>query len=382
MSVAAPSEVRVHEAVSKSDLQSFIDLPWSIYKDDALWVPPLKADVKGILDEVKNPFWQHAERKLFLAEQDGEVVGRIAAIHCSLHNEVHQDGAGFFGFFESINDKSVSAALFDTAAGWLAGRGCRVMRGPMNPSLNDEAGLLVEGFDRAPAIMFTRNPEYYVDLVESAGFKKAKDFYVWDHDIEGASKKFEGRVHKIVERIRKRPGLTVRTFEMKHFARDVAIIRDLYNRCWEKNWGFVPMTDAEFKHMAEQLKPILEPKGIVFVEMDGKPVSMSLCLPDFNRVLKHLNGNLGPVELVKFFWYKRKIDWCRLVILGILPEYRKKGLDLLMIVESIKNAVSVGWKGGDLGWTLEDNDEINNGIKAVGSTIVQRHRIYDRPLAV
>ncbi len=374
--------LRVDPVSSSSDLREFVGLAYRIYAGDPSWPPPLRSDVRWMLDEAKNPFWKHAKRRLFLARRDGNVVGRIAAIVDDEHNRVHGEKTGFFGFFESENDREVAVALFGAAEAAVRSMlpGCDRLRGPANPSLNDEVGALVpaESDPGLPFLMMTYNPAYYLDLFADAGYAKEKDLVAILAPVGDVSFK---RLVRLSEAVRKREkGLVVRTIRMNRFDEDLAIVKSIYNAAWEKNWGFVPMTSDEIDAMAKKLKPILHPQYILFVEIDGKTVGFSLALPDFNQVLVKMGGSLFPFGWLKFFTEKRKIDRVRVMALGVLPEYRRRGIDAILYYESAREGIRIGHKWAEFSWMLEDNLEILKPLEVFGGRIYRRYRLVAKRL--
>jgi hypothetical protein len=344
-----------------------------------MWVAPLRMDVRTLLSRDKNPFFQHAEAEYFLAERDGGVVGRIAAIQNFAHGAFHDDEkhVGFFGFFESVNDHAVAGALFDAAGRWLRSRGLTVMRGPASPSTNDECGLLVEGFDTPPTVMNPHNPKYYPELVERAGFAKAMDLLCYQGSGDAPPARLVEGARKMAERF----GITLRPLDMKRFWRDVELVKELYNSAWEKNWGFVPMTDAEINHLARQLKPVVVPDLIVFAEMKGKLIGFAITLPDFNQALKHNpSGRLFPFGLLKILWHKRKIHRARTLTLGVLKEYRRTGADALMYEWTWRHGNAHGLFWCEASWLLETNHAIRNGMERLGFRQYKTYRMYDKRL--
>ena len=284
-----------------------------------------------LLDRAKNPFFEHGEAEYFLATRAGAVVGRIAAVVNTLHNEIHADKVGFFGFFECENDQAVADALFDAASAWLRARGFDTMRGPASFSVNDECGLLVDGYDTPPTIMMPHNPPYYVQLVEHAGFRKAKDLFVYQGgDLTmRAYKPVHERLTRAVSLMQTRMGVTLRPINMKRFHEEIELVKSLYNRSWEKNWGFVPMTDHEIDHLAEQFKPVIVPDLITFAEKDGEPVGFSLAIPDFNVVFRsNRQGRLTPWLIVRLLWALKRetIRRARIPLLGVVPEFHGRVL--------------------------------------------------------
>jgi len=376
---AAPAkDVQVSLVATGLEKDRFIRMQWDIYRGDPHWVPPLLMERHEFLDAKANPFFQHAEVALFLATRDGKVVGRIAAVEDRNFNAFQQSKAAAFGLFESVDDPGVAAALLAAARNWARWRGLTSMIGPLSLSTNHECGLLVDGFDGAPYVMMPYNPRYYADLFEACGLVKAKDLYSYERS---AATPPPERFMRVTEKIRQHTGIVLRTIEMARFEEEVSRIKALYNAAWEKNWGFVPMTDAEFDRLARDLKPIVEPGLILIAEDHGEPIAFSLTVPDVNQVLKHLDGRLTtyglPIGLAKLLWYKRKIDRVRLMALGIKEGYRRRGLDAVLIVESILRTGQLGYSGGEVGWTLEDNELMNRAIEACGAKRSRVYRIYE-----
>lgn len=369
------------EIVQVSDsrgIDRFIRFPWKVYKSSPNWVPPLISEVKFILSD-KNPFFRHAEAAYFLAWKDGEVVGRVAAIIDRNHINIHNEQAGFFGFFECLPDPYVAQELIAAAEKWLKERDIEIMRGPMNPSTNDECGFLVEGFDSPPMIMMTYTPPYYLDYMEKCGLSKAKDLYAYISIIKevAAGSRLEKLSSKIKDRL---PGLTIRPMNMKYFNKELAAVKDIYNSAWSKNWGFVPMTDEEIESMAKRLKPLVVPELAIMAEVDGKPAGFMLTVPDYNQVLARLNGKLGLLEIIKFLWYARNITDIRVIIMGVKEEYRRKGIEGLLFLESFKAAQRKGYVRSEMSWVLEDNVAMQKGCELMGGKVYKKYRVYEKRL--
>ena len=370
----------IEEVNGASGRNEFIRLPWKVYQDNPHWVPPLRNDVAFLLSEEKNPFFQHAEAACFLARKNGETVGRIAAIIDRNHIKFHDEPAGFFGFFECLPDRAVARELLDTAASWLKARDIEIMRGPMNPSTNDECGFLLEGYDAPPMIMMTYTPAYYLDYMEHCGLTKARDLYAYIVTIKDVAA--GGRLERLAAAVRRRvPGLTVRPANMKHFPGEVAAVQEVYNSAWSRNWGFVPMTEAETGSMAKRLKPLIVPELMLMAEVDGKPAGFIVTLPDYNQVLGKLNGALGPLGIAKFLWYSRKISDIRVMVMGVAKEYRKKGIEGLLYLESFKAAVKKGYARAEMSWILEDNVLMQRGCELMGGKLYKKYRIYEKNIS-
>jgi GNAT superfamily N-acetyltransferase len=336
-----------------------------------------------LLSRDKNPFFQHAEAEYFIAERAGEVVGRIAAISNRLHNETHDDRVGFFGFFESIDDQAVADALFSVAEQWCRARGHDTLRGPASFSTNDECGLLVEGFDKPPTILTPHNPPYYVRLVERAGFTKAMDLLMYEGGSMQAFVPTPERLNRATDLMLKRVGVTLRPINLKDFKAEVDRVKVLYNACWEKNWGFIPMTDAEIDHLADQFRPVVVADQVVFAMKDGEPIGFSLALPDFNEVFRrHRSGRMLPAALDLLWSLKRrKIRRARILLLGVLPAYRGKGIDSALYHWIWTKSGDHGMYWGEGGWVLEDNPAMKLGLEKMTFVHYKTYRFYDRPIS-
>ena len=372
----AVTEIRVAPARDRRAREKFIALPYALHRRDPGWAPLLRRDVRTLLSEAKNPFFAHAEAEHFLAERGGEVVGRITAIHNRAHNEFHRDRVGFFGFFESVDDPGVARALFDRAGEWLAARGLDVMRGPASFSTNDEAGLLVDGFETPAALMMPHNPRYYVGLVEGAGLVKAKDLLAYQRTFDRPPE----RLHAAVRRLEKRRGITVRALDMARFEQEVELVKRLYNQAWERNWGFVPMSDAEIDFLAAQLRPVVVPDLVTFAEHEGRPIGFAVVLPDFNVALrKNPSGRLFP-GILRVLLAGRGIDRVRVLLLGTVPEWRGKGVDALIDQRLWEAAHRRGYRWAEAGWILEDNHPMRNSLVNLGFEVYKTYRIFDKPI--
>ena len=340
----------------------------------------MRRDVATLLSRTKNPFFEHASAEYFIAERDGDVIGRIAAIQNRLHNETHSDRVGFFGFFESVDEQAVADALFAAAADWLRPLGLDTMRGPASFSVNDECGVLVEGFETPPTLMMPHNPRYYVGLVERAGFRKAKD--LWCFEGRKPTGESADRVTRAVDVIKQRYGITLRSLDMKDFAAEVGRIKQLYNSGWERNWGFVPMTEREIDHLADQFRPVVVPDLVSFAERDGQTIGFAICLPDLNVAFRpNRSGAFLPGLLRVLYGLKAKrIGRLRVLLLGVLPEYRAKGVDAALYHRIWHMAIANKIYWGEAGWILEDNPAMIAGMVKLGWKHYKTYRLYDRSL--
>lgn len=372
--------LRVREIAGGRDLRRFIGLAWRENARDPRWVPPLLRAKKAALNRRKHPFHRHAEVAYFLAERGGVAVGRIAAVVNHLHNEFHQERTGFFGFFEADDDEQVARALLEAAATWLRARGMERLRGPMNFSTNEEhasPGVLIEGFDTPPVILMSHNPPYYGRLLESAGLEKAKDLLAYW--LEGVTP--PERLVRGVERLAQRAGVGVRSLDMRRFEEEVATIKAVYNSAWSRNWGFVPMTDAEFDYMAKELKPIVDPHLCLIAEADGQAVGFSLALPDLNRALRKLpRGRLLPFGIFRLLRERRRIPALRVITLGFRPGYQHQGLGALLYLRTWQVGVARGYDRAEASWILEDNHDMRRALENMGARAYKRYRVYERSL--
>jgi GNAT superfamily N-acetyltransferase len=362
---------------SGRDLAAFVGLPYALHRRDPCWTAPLRRDVHTLLSPEKNPFFRHAAAEHALARRDGRVVGRITAIENRLHNEFHRDRVGFFGFFECIDDPEVASALVDAAATWVKARGLAVLRGPTSFSTNDEAGLLVEGFDTPPVLMMPHNPPHYAKLLEGAGLRKAKDLLAYQRTSEG----LPDRLTEASEGLRARYDIRIRTLDLGRFGEEVAVIKRLYNEAWERNWGFVPMTDEEIDFLARQLRPVVVRELVAFAECGGEPIGFALALPDLNVALRtNPSGRLFP-GLLKVLWAARRLRRMRILLAGMRPEWRGKGVDALLYRHIWEAARAKGYAWAEAGWVLEDNHPMRNALVRMGFEVYKTYRLYERDLA-
>ena len=366
----------------RADLAHFFDVADRLYAGDPNWVAPLRSDLAKVFQD-ENPFFRHGEMQLFLAHRDGTAVGRIAAILDRNHNSFHGERAAFFGFFESEDDPEVARQLLDAAASWGRERKMSVLRGPTNPTLNDEAGLLVEGFDSPPVLMMTYNPRSYAGLIEGQGFRKAKDLLAYWFPLE--EKPLE-RLSRIADRFRRRePDIVVRNVGKGQLGVDLPKIREVYNAAWEKNWGFVPMTPEEMDFMAKRLKPLLVEELLWIAEVrqpDGRlaPIGFMLMLPDYNRAIAPTRGRLLPFGWLKFLLATRKIRTVRVLTLGLAKEYRMRGIQSIMMADSLRFLLKKGYTGAEVSWLLEDNELVIGAVKLWGGRLYKTYRIYEKSL--
>lgn len=369
--------VEIREVTTKGDFKKFVQFQYDLYRDDRLWVPYLKSEVNYLFSP-KNPFWQHAERKIFLAKQGKEVVGRIVAIVDDELVKFRKDREGVFGFYESINDGEVAAALYGAAEGWLREKKMRTLVGPMNPSTNEECGFLLEGFDTPPYIMMTHTPPYYIDLAQGCGYDKAMDMYAWMMDV---SKSDIARLKRVADAARRRwPELEIRHVDIKKFDEEVQLVRKIYNCAWEDNWGFVPATEAEFDDVAKRLKSLLVPELVWVAFVKGEPAGFLMAIPNYNEVLAKMGGSMNPISVIKFMTGKRKIKGIRLMLFGVCPQFRQKGIDACLMYESNVVASRMGFKHCEFSWVLEKNLMTNRASEMMTGGVYKTYRIFGKTL--
>jgi GNAT superfamily N-acetyltransferase len=375
------SNIEVSQVSSRRDRNAFVKFPWRIYANDPAWVPPLIIERKAFLDRKRHPFYQHGDAALFLARKDGEIVGRIMSSNDPNYNSLHQTNVGCFGLFESIDDRDVAAALFDAAASWLRGKGRIEMMGPIDYSTNYVCGLLIDGFQFPPTILTAHNPPYYRPLIESCGFTKAKDWYAWWF---ADPSKAVMHLRQLAARFRRRWPATIRPANLKNLRDESRRLREIYNQAWEKNWGFVPFTEAEIEFMTKELKPMLVPEFAWIAEIGNQPVAFTLCLPDINVVLRDLNGRLTrfglPIGLLKLLFYKKHIRKGRLIALGVIEKYRRAGIAEMLVLRVMEETMVKRGIIGELSMTLEDNFMINRFLEAIGAQRYKTYRIFKRTL--
>ncbi len=360
------------------DLKAFIEFPYQHYQNDEHWIPPLKVDQKKLVDVKKNPFYNTADRALFLAEKGGKIVGRIAAIDDRKFNDYNEGNYGFFGFFECINDQQIANLLFKVASDWLHDRGRSAIMGPTNPGFMDTIGILTEGFEYDPSIMMPYNKPWYDELIKNAGFAKAMDLLAFA--VLAREVNFD-RVKKGEVIVRRRlPSLVIRKVNMKNFHEEVETIRTIFNKAWAKNWGFSPMSKEEFEHLAKDLKTIIDVNFAHIAEVEGRPVAFSVALPDFNQALKHTDGTLLPSGIFKLLYYGRKINQIRTALMGVLPEFQGKGIDALLHKEAIESARVKNILKAELSWVLENNIDMVRVAERIGGKVEKRYRMYTREL--
>ena len=377
----------VRPVESASDWKAFLRFPWQVYRDDPNWVPFLYFERKEFFDRSKHPFFKFADVEFFMAWRGGHPVGTIAAILNHRHNEFHEEKAAHFGIFEVLRDEEGAAVLLETACEWGQRQGMTKILGPANYSSNYEYGLLVDGFDSPPAIMMTYNPAYYVDLIEAAGFTTAMDLWAWYSPLNiygGDAPGFPPKLVRVIEKIKKRYKITIRELDMSDWENEIDRFKEIYNAAWSKNWGFVPLTEEEMTHLANGLKMILDPRVTFFAEVDGKPIGAAIPLPNVNEII--LKARPGPSLLssylaaARMLLGRRKVKLLRGFAMGVVEQYRVRGVDALFYYEAIKRAVQLGYSECEASWILANNDMMNRAIKMMGWELYKTYRIYQKTL--
>ena len=363
----------------------FIRVQWFIHREHApndIWVPPLMMDRRDYLNPKKNPFFEHVECGFWLAVKDGKDVGRIAA--CVDHDwePFHGTKSGQFGFFDAPNDAEVAGALLGRAEAWLRERGREDVLGPLDLSTNYLSGALVDGFQHRPGMQMPYNPPYYAELIEGAGYAKAKDLWAWHLYCDRG---LPEKVERVADKIRKRAKVTVRRMDLKKWDDEVERVLSIYNSAWDKNWGFVPVSDKEFRHIAADLKLVIQEETALMAEVDGEPVAFCITVKDIQETLTKVDGAVfwPPTALVTLLWdlmVRPKVDWARLVVMGIKDGYRRRGIDSVLFVDTFRAAVDLGWRGAEIGWTLDDNTLVNRAIETMGGEVAKTYRVFGKDL--
>lgn len=364
----------------KKQLAAFIDFPHDLYQGDPNYVPELFIAQRDLLTPGKHPFFEHSSLQCFLAYDGDKVVGRIAAIQNNNHNKIYETTEGHWGFFDCINDQEVADMLFDAAKKWLKERQLTAMMGPVNFSTNEVNALLIEGFDGPPVVQMPYNAPYYLQLIEKAGFSKKVDlraykFFAGDYNDRSM------RLVAALESRLKRNNIIIRKINMKDFKNEVAKVREVYNKAWDKNMGFVPTTDKEFEYLANDLKLIIDPDFVYVAEQDGKLVAFSLAIPDLNTALINVKrGRLLPFGLLKLLWYKRKIKGLRIMALGVIDGYRKMGIEACLYGSIIKTFQEKKFEYAEASWMLDHNDLMNSAIEQIGGKLYRKYRLFEKSI--
>ena len=369
--------IEVREVSSPRQLRQFIKYPIRLYAGDRHFVPHLLFERKRFFG-AKNPVFDFTDVRYFLAyDPGGRIVGRVSAHVNRRANEFHGEQAGCFGFFECVEHPEAAGALLRTAEEWSRGRGMSVIRGPLNFSTNEECGFLVDGFDEPPVLMMPYTKPYYVRLMDECGYRKARDLLAYDYHYPG---RIPEHMSRFCERVAGRYRVRVRALDVAHFAEDVRRAFSVYNRAWAKNWGFVPMSEAQFDHMAREMKGVLDPDLAIIAEIDGEPIGFSLSLPNYNVLFKRMKGRLFPFGLFIFLLGRRRLTHLRTLTMGVVPEHRKRGIEMLLIYHTFKNGLPKGYRRAELSWVLEDNVLFRRTAERMGAVPYKTYRIYEKNL--
>ena len=376
------ADVVVRPVETRSQQKRFVNLPWRIYRDDPCWIPPLVMSQEELLGFRPCPFYEKSRSRSFLATRGAQDVGRITAIVNAGHIERYNEQRGFFGFFECDDDPVAAKALFDAAKDWLHAQGMTSIRGPANPSLNYECGLLIEGFDTAPFFMMTHNKPYYAGLVEAQGFGKVEDLYAFWGQLSMLSS-LDAKLGVMVEGVKERFGVTVRPLDRSRFDEEVRMFLEIYNSSLSGTWGFVPLTPGEVSHMAASLKHLIVPELALVAEVEGRPIGTVFCLLDYNPRIKAINGRLFPFGFLKLLWNKKAIKRMRAISTNVIPEYQAWGVGLVLHAALVPRLFDWGMQEVEFSWVLESNHLSKRTLERGGALVTKKYRIYqdDPPAA-
>lgn len=370
------STLKIQAVQSRREKKQFFQLPWQLYRNDPNWIPPLRQNQLELLNYKPHPFYDQNEIQTFLALRDGQPVGRVAAIVNNTHNRQYGERRGFFGFFECIEDQEVSDGLFRAVRAWFAERNIFAVRGPTNPSLNYECGLLIDGFDSPPWFMMTYNPPYYARLIEGSGFQKTQDLFAFWGQIE-MLKDLDKKMAFIVEETKRRFKVNLRHMELARFNQEVRVFLDIYNRSLVGTWGYAPMSEGEIDHMADSLRHLIVPALTAVAEVDGVPVGVTFGLLDYNPRIKKIDGRLFPFGFIRLLAKKRALTAVRIISTNVVPEYQKWGLGLALLAKLVPSALAWGIKEAEFSWVLESNHLSYKSLKRGGAKLTKSYRIYD-----
>lgn len=376
------STVAIRPVRSRRELKRFVKVPFQLHRDHPQWVPPLIFDRMQFLNRGKNPWFEHGEAELFIAERDGEPVGRISAQVDHEWDKAQGGSDGMFGFFETIEDRDVAAALLGAAEDWLAGQGRGRLLGPMDFTTNDELGILIEGFELRPMILQNWHPPFYKELLEDLGYGKAMDLLMWYLELGKLKEgdQFAPEIHAAAEKALRDEGIAIRNFDKRNLPEEMRRFSEVYNEAWSDNWGFVPATDAEIEFHAKTLKQVLDEDWGFIAEKDGETVGVAFTLPDINQVLAKMGGRLLPLGWLRFLRGKPKIDRVRVFVLGVRRAYQHTGIAAGLYLKHLEAASPDGVPAGETGWILETNGPMNRAMEGMGGKVVKKYRIYEKAI--
>ncbi len=372
------ANLTVKPVQTRREQKQFVQFPWTLYRDDPNWIPPLRRNLEELVGFRAHPFQDIAVVQTFLATREGEVCGRIAAIVNHTHNSYYKERRGFFGFFECVNDQEVADALFQATRQWLAEQDIHTIRGPVNPSLNYECGLLLEGFDSPATFQMTYNPDYYPQLIERSGFAKAQDLYAfWGHVdmLATLDKKLEFIVAEATRRFR----LDLRHLDQSRFREEVQTFLNIYNASLAGSWGFTPLSEGEIEHISHSMRHLIVPQLTSVAEVDGRPVAAAFGLLDYNPRIRQIDGRLFPFGFIRLLTRRRRIKRIRLLSTNVLPEYQRWGLGLVVLARLVPDVLAWGIEDAEFSWVLESNHLSFKSLKRGGAKLIKKYRIYDWP---
>ncbi len=369
------SPLQIQPVTTRRERRDFLSLPWKIYADDPNWVPPLRGNQKEMVGLAHNPFYQQADHQCFIAYRGDVPCGRLVAILNHAHNERYKENIGFWGFFESTQDQAVASGLFAAARSWFGERGITVLRGPCNPSLNYEIGLLIDGFDSPPVFMMTYNPPYYATLIEACGFEKCQDLFAFYGHID-MIKSLDAKLAFVVNESTRRFNITTRQLDRSRFSQEVRMFLEIYNRSLVDTWGFVPLSDAEVDHLAKSLKMLIVPEMTSIAEVDGEPIGAMFGLLDYNPRIRKIDGRLFPFGFAHLLWNRKAIKRIRLISTNVLPEYQRWGVGLVLVAKILPEVLKWGIEDAEFSWVLESNTLSRSTLERGGAKRYKTYRIY------
>jgi len=372
--------VEVTPVEGRKDRKEFMELIWRLYKSDRHWIPPIRMNQEELVGFRKHPFYEKNTCQAFLARRDGQVVGRIVGIINHAHNKRYEEKRGFFGFFEAIDDQQVANALFEAAGKYLKSQGMTDVRGPCNPSLNYETGTLVDGFDSSPTFMMTYNPPYHDRLIRGFGFEKTQDMYAYNGNVEMLNT-IDPKINKTVEMVQERFNLQVRQVSRKNFGKEILLFLKIYNESLQGTWGFVPLSDGEVKALGMSMKLLINPAATSVIEVDGEPVGVGLGLPDYNPIIKKIDGKLFPFGWIRILLDRKKITKMRIISANVTPEWQRWGLGLVLLNRMLPDVLAIGITDAEFSWVLETNHLSRGSLERAGLVPSKTYRLYDRTLS-
>jgi GNAT superfamily N-acetyltransferase len=372
--------VRVTPVDGRKDRKEFMELIWRLYRGDPNWIPPIRMNQEELVGFRKHPFYESNRCQAFLARRGSEVVGRIVGIINHGHNKRFEENRGFFGFFESIDDQNVADALFKAAGTYLKSQGMTDVRGPCNPSLNYETGTLVEGFTTPPTFMMTYNPPYHDRLITRSGFQKTQDMYAYDGNIAMLNT-LDPKIHQVVDMVQDRFHAKIRPVNPKNFGNELLLFLKIYNESLQSTWGFVPLSDGEIKALGGSLKLLINPAATSVIEVDGQAVGVGFGLPDYNPIIKKIDGKLFPFGWLRLLMDRKKITKMRIIATNVMPEYQRWGLGLVLLNRMLPDVLAIGITDAEFSWVLESNHLSRGSLERAGLVPSKTYRLYDRTLS-